>query len=77
MTKLPTSESLVIISLALLLSSTASSSSLDVQERGDASSSPSGGKYLFYMPYVTRSMKITFMPLVNELANRGHQVHVL
>ena len=36
-----------------------------------------GGRYLFYMPYGTRSMKITFMPVVEELGRRGHEVTVV
>ena len=32
------------------------------------------GKILFYIPLCSRSIKITFMPLATEMANRGHQV---
>jgi len=32
---------------------------------------------LFYMPYTSKSVKITYMPLAEELAKRGHQVKKL
>ncbi len=35
------------------------------------------GRILFYMPLTSKSMKITFMPLAESLAERGHQVVVL
>ena len=35
------------------------------------------GRYLFYMPYSTKSMKITFMPVVEELGRHGHEVTVV
>ena len=40
---------------------------------------PSGdcGSLLFYMPLVSRSMKITFMPLAEAMAERGHEVVVV
>ena len=31
-------------------------------------------KIMFYVPFVSRSMKITYMPVVNELVARGHDV---
>ncbi len=34
-------------------------------------------RFLFYMPLISKSMKITFMPLAGELASRGHQVVVV
>ena len=37
-------------------------------------SSGEAGKFLFYMAFVSKSMKITFMPIVEELAARGHEV---
>eukprot|EP00095_Tigriopus_kingsejongensis_P005737 maker-scaffold28_size608977-snap-gene-1.14 protein:Tk05737 transcript:maker-scaffold28_size608977-snap-gene-1.14-mRNA-1 annotation:"udp-glucuronosyltransferase 2c1" len=36
-----------------------------------------GGRYLFYVPFVSKSMHITFMPMVEELSRRGHQVTVV
>ena len=44
-----------------------------------SSSTPAatGGRYLFYMPFATRSMTIMVMPLVEELAARGHLVVVV
>ena len=39
--------------------------------------SVSKGKYLFYFPFVTMSMKITIVPLVHAMADRGHSVTVL
>ncbi len=38
---------------------------------------PKPGRFLFYMPLISKSMKITFMPLAEELASRGHQVVVV
>ncbi len=38
---------------------------------------PKTGRILFYMPLVSKSMKITFMPLAEELASRGHEVVVV
>ncbi|TRY78677.1 hypothetical protein TCAL_13198 [Tigriopus californicus] len=35
------------------------------------------GKFLFYMPFVTKSIMITFMPVAEELGKRGHQVSVV
>ncbi len=35
------------------------------------------GRILFYMPLTSRSMKITFLPLAEALAERGHEVVVL
>ncbi len=35
------------------------------------------GRILFYMPLTSRSMKITFMPLAESLADRGHEVVVI
>ena len=35
------------------------------------------GSYLFYMPMVMRSMYISFMPLVRELAARGHNITLI
>ena len=32
------------------------------------------GSIFFYMPFVSRSMKITFMPLAEKMAERGHEV---
>ena len=37
----------------------------------------SGGSILFYMPFVSKSVKITFMPVAEEMASRGHEVAVL
>jgi glycine cleavage system protein P-like pyridoxal-binding family len=34
------------------------------------------GKVLVWLPVVSKSMKITYTPLVEELARRGHQVTV-
>ena len=35
------------------------------------------GRIMFYMPFVSNSMRITYMPVVRELAARGHQVTVV
>jgi hypothetical protein len=37
----------------------------------------SGGKVLFYMPFISESVKITFMPVAKELASRGHSVTIV
>lgn len=37
----------------------------------------SAGNFLFYMPFVTKSMMITFMPVAEELGKRGHKVSVV
>ena len=36
-----------------------------------------GGSVLFYMPVVSRSIRITFMPVATEMARRGHEVFVV
>jgi hypothetical protein len=35
------------------------------------------GKVLFYMPFISESVKITFMPVATELALRGHSVTIV
>ena len=35
------------------------------------------GSILLYMPIVTKSARITFMPLATEMAKRGHEVVVV
>ena len=35
------------------------------------------GSIFFFMPFVSKSIKITFMPLAEEMAARGHEVVVL
>ena len=35
------------------------------------------GSILFYMPIVTKSIRITFMPVATEMAKRGHEVVVV
>ena len=35
------------------------------------------GKILFYMPFISESVKITFMPVAVELASRGHSVTIV
>ena len=35
------------------------------------------GKVLFYMPFISESVKITFMPVAKELASRGHSVTIV
>ena len=35
-----------------------------------------GGKVLIWLPIVSKSVKITYTPLVEELAWRGHEVYV-
>ena len=35
------------------------------------------GKILFYMPFISESVKITFMPVAIELASRGHSVTIV
>ena len=37
----------------------------------------SGGNIFFYMPVVSKSIRITFMPVATEMARRGHEVVVL
>ena len=37
----------------------------------------SGGNVFFYMPVVSKSIRITFMPVATEMARRGHEVVVL
>ena len=32
------------------------------------------GHILFFFPIITKSAKITFMPVAEEMANKGHQV---
>ncbi len=32
------------------------------------------GHVLFFFPMITKSAKITFMPVAEEMAKRGHQV---
>ena len=36
-----------------------------------------GGSILFYMPFVSKSMTITFMPVAERMALRGHEVVVV
>ncbi len=45
-------------------------------ENGTATvrSTGSPGRILFYFPMVTKSMMMTFMPLVEAMAERGHEV---
>ena len=35
------------------------------------------GSVLFYMPFVSKSMKITFMPIAEALVDRGHEVVII
>ena len=35
------------------------------------------GSVLFYIPFCSKSVKITFMPLAEEMAARGHEVVVV
>ena len=35
------------------------------------------GKVLFYMPFISESVKITFTPVARELAARGHSVTIV
>ena len=35
------------------------------------------GSILFYIPFCSKSVKITFMPLAEEMAERGHEVVVV
>ena len=35
-----------------------------------------GGKVLIWLPIVSKSVKITYTPVVEELARRGHEVYV-
>ena len=35
------------------------------------------GKILFYMAFVHKSMVISFLPLAEELASRGHEVTII
>ena len=37
----------------------------------------SSGRILFYMPLVSKSIRITFMPVASEMARRGHEVVVI
>ena len=36
-----------------------------------------GGKIMFWMPVGSKSMKITYMPMLEELAKRGHEITVV
>jgi hypothetical protein len=40
----------------------------------DAGSRTNRGNILFFFPVITKSAKITFMPVAEKLAERGHQV---
>ena len=42
---------------------------------GDLPEKP--GRILFYMPMTTKSVKITFTPLAEALAERGHEIVVI
>ena len=35
------------------------------------------GKIMFWMPVGSKSMKITYMPMLEELAKRGHEITVV
>ena len=35
------------------------------------------GSILFYMPFVSKSIKITFIPVAEEMSKRGHEVVVI
>ena len=35
------------------------------------------GSVLFYIPFCSKSVKITFMPLAEEMASKGHEVVVV
>ena len=37
----------------------------------------SGGSVFFYMPVVTKSIRLTFMPVAIEMARKGHEVVIL
>ena len=37
----------------------------------------SSGSVLFFMPMVSKSIRITFMPVASEMARRGHEVVVI
>ena len=39
--------------------------------------SSEGGKVLFWSPFGTKSTKITYMPMLEELAKRGHEITVV
>ena len=39
--------------------------------------SSTAGKVLFYMPFISESVKITFMPVAKELSSRGHSVTIV
>ena len=39
--------------------------------------SSEGGKVLFWSPFGTKSTKITYMPMLEELVNRGHEITVV
>jgi hypothetical protein len=35
------------------------------------------GKVFLFAPFISKSVTITFVPLLHELANRGHQVKTI
>jgi hypothetical protein len=41
------------------------------------SSTSDGGSVLLFAPFLSKSVTITFVPLLKELASRGHQVPIL
>ena len=51
--------------------------SLSIVLLANQSNFASCGSILFYMPIVTKSIRITFMPVATEMAKRGHEVVVV
>ncbi len=71
--------SLLAVATTLTEAGQAPSKPKEQQQQQQASSvvAEKTGRILFYMPLTSKSMKITFMPLAESLAERGHQVVVL
>ena len=38
---------------------------------------PQGGKVLFWSPFGSKSTKICYMPMLEELARRGHEITIV
>ncbi len=69
----------MLMALALTASAAGAKKSSEVSAEASRLSGMASktGRILFYMPLVSKSMKITFMPLAEELARRGHEVVII